>query len=49
MIVTLLMGFLADLVFDSASRMRRSYRADLDRYVAESGLRSDSPRQTTAR
>jgi hypothetical protein len=49
MLVTLLMGFLTDLVFDSASSMRRSYRADVDRYVARRGLRSDSPRQTTAR
>jgi hypothetical protein len=46
MFVTLLMGLLADLVFDSATAMRRSYRADVDRYVARRGLRSDSPRQT---
>jgi hypothetical protein len=46
MIVTLLMGFLADLVFNSASSMRRGYRADMDRYVSRRGLRSDSPRPT---
>ena len=44
MIVTMLMGFLADLVFSSATTMRRSYRADMDRYVAKRGLRSNSPR-----
>jgi len=49
MIVTMLMGFLADLVFSSATSMRRSYRTDMDRYVAKRGLRSDSPRQTSAR
>ena len=49
MLVTLLMGFLADLVFDSAATMRRSYRADVGRYFAKRGLRSDSPGQTSAR
>ena len=46
MIVSLLMGFLADLVFNSATAMRRSYRADIDRYVARRGLRSNSPRHS---
>jgi hypothetical protein len=49
MIVTLLMGFLADLVFDSAASMRRSYRADVDRYFARRGVRSDPPGPTPAR
>jgi hypothetical protein len=44
MIVSLLMGFLADLVFNSAAAMRRSYRADIDRYVGRRGLRSGTPR-----
>ena len=46
MIVSLVMGFLADLVFNSATAMRRSYRADMDRYVARRGLRSGSARTT---
>ena len=49
MIVSLLMGFLADLVFNSATSMRRSYREDMDRYVARRGLRSDSPHHSTSR
>jgi hypothetical protein len=49
MLVTLLMGLLADLVFDSAATMRRSFRADVDRYCAGRGLRSDSPPHTPAR
>ena len=39
-IVTLLMGLLADLVFDSATRMPRSYRADVDRYLTKRGIRT---------
>ena len=45
MLVSMLMGFLADLVFNSAAAMRRSYTSDIDRYVAKRGLRSDSPRE----
>jgi hypothetical protein len=47
MIVTMLMGFLADLVFNSAASMRRSYRDDMDRYVARRRLRSGTPRTAT--
>jgi hypothetical protein len=46
MLVNLLMGFLADLVFSSASTMRRSYGVEVERYMARRGLRSDSLRQS---
>jgi len=49
MIVSLVMGFLADLIFNSASSMRRSYQDDMDRYVARRGLRSAPARQSTTR
>lgn len=49
MIVSLVMGFLADLIFNSASSMRRSYRDEMDRYVGRRGLRSASARQSTTR
>ena len=49
MIVSLLMGFLADLVFNSATSMRRSYRDDMDRYVARRGLRSQTPPDSSSR
>ena len=48
MIVSLLMGLLSDLIFGSASTLRRSYRDDVERHVARRGLRSDTPRQSTA-
>jgi len=47
MIVTMLMGFLADLVFSSTNAMHRSFQADMDRYVTRRGLRSVSPRPTS--
>jgi hypothetical protein len=40
MIVTLLMGLVADLVFDSAASMRRSFDAEIDRYLQGRGLRA---------
>jgi hypothetical protein len=46
MIVTLLMGLVADLVFDSAASMRRSFDAEIDRYLQGQGLRS-TPRKPT--
>ena len=49
MIVRLLVDLLADLVFDSTATMRRSFRADVDHYCAERGLRSDLPPKTPAR
>jgi hypothetical protein len=49
MIVRLLVDLLADLVFDSTATMRRSFRADVDRYYAERGLRSDLPPKMPAR
>jgi hypothetical protein len=49
MIVTLLMGFVADLVFDSAASMRRSFDAEFDRYLQGRGLRSTPPKPTPTR
>ena len=48
MIVSSLMGLLTDLIFGSASTLRRSYRDDVERYVARRGLRSDTAGQSTA-
>jgi hypothetical protein len=49
MIVTLLMGLVADLVFDSAASMRRSFDAEIDRYLKGQGLRSTPPKPTPTR
>jgi hypothetical protein len=49
MLVTLLMGLLADIVFGSASTMRRSVDTEVDRYFKERGFRSDSVRLTPSR
>jgi hypothetical protein len=49
MIVTLLMGLVADLVFDSAASMRRSFGAEFDRYFSDRGFRSTPPKQPPAR
>jgi hypothetical protein len=48
-IVTLLMGLVADLVFDSASSMRRSFDAEIDRYLQGRGLRSTPPKANPTR
>jgi hypothetical protein len=49
MIVTLLMGLVADLVFDSAASMRRSFDAEFDRYLQGRGLRATPPKPTPTR
>jgi hypothetical protein len=49
MIVTLLMGLVADLVFESTAALRRSYDADIDRYLKARGFRSTPPKPTPAR
>jgi hypothetical protein len=49
MIVTLLMGIVADLVFESTAAMRRSFDADIDRYLNERGFRSTPPKPTPVR
>jgi len=49
MIVTLLMGLVADLVFDSAASLRRSFDAEMDRYFQGRGFRSTPPKHTPAR
>jgi hypothetical protein len=49
MIVTLLMGLVADLVFDSAASMRRSFDAEIERYIEGRALRSTPPKPTPVR
>jgi hypothetical protein len=38
MLARLLMGFLADLVFDVVRSGQRSYEAEIDRYLDDNGL-----------
>jgi len=47
MIVSLLIGLVADLVFDSAASMRRSFGTEIDRYCQRRGLRSTTPPKPT--
>ena len=49
MIVSLLIGLVADLVFDSAASMRRSFGAEIDRYYQDRGLRSTPPKPRPTR
>jgi hypothetical protein len=49
MIAGLLLGLLADLVFDAAAAGRRDYEAALERYFARRGFPSDRPGSTTHR
>ena len=49
MIVSLLMGLVADLVFDSAASMRRSFSAEIDRYYQDRGVRPTPPKPTPTR
>jgi hypothetical protein len=41
--VTLLMGLVSDLVFDSAESMRRLLSIELERYLQDRGFRSIPP------
>jgi hypothetical protein len=47
MIVTLLIGLVADLVFESAASMRRAFGSEVDRYFTDRGLRSTPPSKHT--
>jgi hypothetical protein len=38
MIIPLLLGLVADLVFDSAAARHRAYESEIDRYFAERGF-----------
>jgi hypothetical protein len=42
MIAQLLLGFLADLVFESAAASRRSYQAEVSRYLERRGFIPDA-------
>ena len=49
MIVTLLIGLVADLVFESAASMRRSFDTEIERYFQDRGFRSTPAKPTPAR
>jgi hypothetical protein len=49
MIVTLLVGLVADIVFESAAAMRRAFGAEIDRYFQDRGLHSTPPKATPIR
>jgi hypothetical protein len=49
MVVQLLMGLLADLVFESAARMRRSFTEEVDHYLQQPGSRRGKPKPTSTR
>jgi hypothetical protein len=49
MVVQLLMGLLADLVFQSTASMRRSFAEELDDYLESSGSRGAKTKQTPTR
>jgi hypothetical protein len=49
MVVQVLMGLLADLVFESTATMRRSFTEELDRYLQQPGSRGVKTKQTSTR
>jgi len=49
MLGSLLMHLLADLVLDSATRMRRSFDSEMDQYFRDRNLRSSRPQQPRSR
>ena len=46
MIIPLLMRLVAELVFDSAAAMHRSFDADMSRYLERRGFRISPPATT---
>jgi hypothetical protein len=48
-IVTLLVGLVADLVLESAASMRRAFGTEIDRYFEDRGFRSTPPKVTPVR
>jgi hypothetical protein len=48
-LVQLLLGFLADAVFASASRGHKSFEAEMSRYLSEHRGEKVVPRRSTAR
>jgi hypothetical protein len=49
MVISLLLGLLRDLVFDSAVTMRRSFGSEMGRYLEQRGFESAPPEQAPAR
>jgi len=49
MVVSFFMALLADLVFDSAATMRRSFGSEMSRYMERRGVRAARPDHTPAR
>jgi hypothetical protein len=49
MVVQLLMGLLADLVFESTASMRRSFTQEVDHYLQQSGPSRSKTKPTPVR
>jgi len=49
MVVSFFMALLADLVFDSAATMRRSFDSEMSRYMEQRGVRAARPNHAPAR
>jgi hypothetical protein len=49
MVIQLVMGFVADLVFGSARTLRSSFDSEVDRYLERRGFDVIRPKQTGAR
>ena len=49
MVIKLLMGLVADLVFGSARAMRSSFDSEMDRYLERRGLDTSRTRYPVAR
>ncbi len=44
MVIHVLMGLVADLVFNAAATLRRSFGSEMSRYFAQRGFRSVPPK-----
>ena len=49
MVATLLLGFIAELVFDAAASMRRSFGNEMDRYFEARHFRPARPKPASTR
>jgi hypothetical protein len=49
MVMSFFMALLADLVFDSAATMRRSFGSEMSRYLEQRGVRAARPTHTPPR
>jgi hypothetical protein len=44
MVISVLMGLVADLVFSAATTLRRSFGSEMNRYLEQRGFRSVPPK-----